>query len=100
VLVVTAEAGHLRELVAAAGLIGVDPDKQERLAATLGPGFTQESARSIDARLQMPRKAAAALISMGPNARHVSPDALERVLADMPEPITATISARLTVWRI
>ncbi len=100
VLVVTAEAGHLRELVAAAGLIGVDPDKQERLAATLGPWFTQESARSIDARLQMPRKAAAALIAMGPNARHVSPDAIERVLADMPEPITATISARLTVWRV
>jgi 23S rRNA (guanine745-N1)-methyltransferase len=100
VLVVSAEAGHLRELVEAPGLIGVDPEKQERLAATLGPWFTQESARLIEAPLQMPRKDAAALLSMGPNARRLSSDAIARILGQMPEPITATISVRLTVWRV
>jgi 23S rRNA (guanine745-N1)-methyltransferase len=100
VLVVTAEPAHLHELVEAAGLIGVDPEKEERLAATLGPWLTQESAWSVQAPLQMPRKDAAALISMGPSARHLAPGAIERILRQRPEPITATISVRLTVWRV
>lgn len=97
VIVVTPEPGHLRELVIAAGLITVDPEKQERLAATLGPWLRLESERSIEASVQMPRKDAESMIAMGPSARHVDPAG---VLAEMPEPIAATISVRLTVWRV
>jgi 23S rRNA (guanine745-N1)-methyltransferase len=100
VIVVTPEPGHLRELVSAAGLITVDPAKQERLAATLEPALRRESDRLVEARVQMPRKDVRSLIAMGPSARHVDWTAFARVLAEMPEPITATISVRLSVWRI
>jgi 23S rRNA (guanine745-N1)-methyltransferase len=100
VIVVTPEPGHLRELVAAVGLITVDPEKQERLAATLGPWLRLESERLIEATVHMPRKDAEALIDMGPSARHLEPAAVADVLAEMPEPIAATISVRLTVWRV
>ena len=100
VIVVTPEAGHLRELVAAAGLIGVDPEKQERLAATLGSRLRLAAGQVIEAPVQMPRKDAAAVIAMGPSARHVDLARLTAVLRQMPEPIAVTISVRLTVWRI
>ena len=100
VIVVTPEPGHLRELVGAAGLITVDPEKRERLAATLEPWLRLESARLIEATVQMPRKDAESVIAMGPSARHVDAAAVAGVLAKMPEPIAATISVRLSVWRV
>lgn len=100
VIVVTPEPGHLSELVGAIGLITVDPEKQERLATTLEPHLRRESDRVIEARVQMPRKDVESLITMGPSARHVDRTALAGVLAEMPEPIAATISVRLSVWRV
>jgi 23S rRNA (guanine745-N1)-methyltransferase len=100
VIVVTPEPDHLHELVAAAGLIGVDPEKQERLAATLGPRLRLESEQVIEAHVQMARNDAAAVIAMGPSARHVDLAGLAATLRRMPEPIAVTISVRLTVWRI
>jgi 23S rRNA (guanine745-N1)-methyltransferase len=97
VIVVTPEPDHLRELVEAAGLITVDAEKHERLAATLGPWLRLESERVIETHVQMPRKDAEAMIAMGPSARHVDAAA---VVDAMPEPIAATISVRLTVWRV
>ncbi len=103
VIIVTPEPGHLAELLGPggpAGLITVDPEKQERLASTLEPHLRRESDRLIEARVQMPRKDVELLIAMGPSARHVDPAALAGVLAEMPEPIAATISVRLSVWRV
>ena len=100
VLVVTPEPGHLAELVGPAGLITVDPSKEERLATTLGPWLRRESDRLVEARVHMPRKDAALVIAMGPSARHVDPETLAGILREMPEPITATISVRLSVWRV
>jgi 23S rRNA (guanine745-N1)-methyltransferase len=97
VIVVTPEPGHLRELTA--GLIGIDPEKQERLAATLGPRLRLVAEQVIEARVQMSRDDAAAVIAMGPSARHVDLDGLAADLRQMPEPIAVTISVRLTVWR-
>jgi 23S rRNA (guanine745-N1)-methyltransferase len=98
VIVVTPEPGHLREL--AAGLIGIDPEKRERLAATLGPRLRLACEQVIEARVPMSRNDAAAAVAMGPSARHVDLAGLARDLRQMPEPITVTISVRLTVWRI
>ena len=98
VIVVTPEPGHLREL--AAGLIGIDPEKRERLAATLGPRLRLESEQVIEARVQMSRKDAAAAVAMGPSARHVDRAGLTETLRQMPEPIAVTISVRLSVWGV
>lgn len=96
-VVVTPEPGHLAELVDGLDLIAVDPDKRERLAATLEPWFALESDETIDAPLRLSRSEAIALVAMGPNARHVTP---AQVVARLPaEPVKATIQVRLTVWR-
>lgn len=98
-VIVTAEPGHLSELVAALGLLGVDPDKQERLAASLDPWFTLVSDRTVEAPLRLTRADAAALVGMGPSAHHLDPATIAAGLAGRPEPVTATLSVRLSVWR-
>jgi 23S rRNA (guanine745-N1)-methyltransferase len=98
-VIVTAEPGHLGELVAALGLLGVDPDKRDRLAAGLDPWFTLVSDRVVEAPLRLTRADAAALVGMGPSAHHLDPDTIATGLAGLPEPVIATLSVRLSVWR-
>jgi 23S rRNA (guanine745-N1)-methyltransferase len=97
-VVVTPEPDHLVELVRAAKLLTVDPEKPERLAATLEPHFTRASDELVADRLRLTRDEATALITMGPSARHVSPTQLSATLAELPEPIDATLSVRVSVW--
>ncbi|MFF5235141.1 putative RNA methyltransferase [Dactylosporangium sp. NPDC000521] len=98
-VVVTPAPGHLAELVAALGMVGVDPAKPERLAASLRPHLTQVDDVPLRAPLTLDRAAAAALVGMGPSAWHTDPAEVAATLARMPEPITATLEVRLSVWR-
>ncbi|MDG6109382.1 methyltransferase domain-containing protein [Dactylosporangium aurantiacum] len=99
VVVVTPAPGHLAELVAALGMVGVDPAKEERLAASLRPWLTPAGSVPLRATLSLDRAAAAALVGMGPSAWHTDPEKVAATLAGMPEPITATLAVRLSVWR-
>lgn len=68
-IVVTPLPDHLGELRARHGLLDVDPEKQERLAATLGefaPGVVDELRWTMTLR---PAEVAT-LVGMGPNAFH------------------------------
>jgi 23S rRNA (guanine745-N1)-methyltransferase len=98
-VIVTAEPGHLGELVRALGLLGVDPDKRDRLAAGLQPWFALASDRVIEAPLRLTRADAAALVGMGPSAHHLDPAAIAAGLAGQPAPVIATLAVRLSVWR-
>jgi 23S rRNA (guanine745-N1)-methyltransferase len=98
-VVVTPAPGHLAELVAALGMVGVDPAKPERLAASLRPWFTERETVPLRAELTLDRAAAAALVGMGPSAWHTDPAKVAATLAGMPEPITATLEVQLSVWR-
>ncbi|UWZ37445.1 methyltransferase domain-containing protein [Dactylosporangium roseum] len=98
-VVVTPTPDHLAELVAALGLIGVDPEKPARLAGGLERWFTQESAHVLTAPLRLPRSDAAALAGMGPSAWHVDAAAVRARLAGLAEPIKATLAVELSVWR-
>jgi 23S rRNA (guanine745-N1)-methyltransferase len=97
-VVVTPGPGHLAELVAALGMVGVDPAKPERLAAGLRPWFTPRDTVPLRAELALDRAAAAALVGMGPSAWHTDPAMVAATLAGMPEPITATLEVRLSTW--
>jgi len=68
-IVVTPAPGHLRELREAAGLLDVDPAKQERLSATLA-GFGMVGEETVRWRLNLSAAQAESLILMGPNAFH------------------------------
>lgn len=97
-VVVTPAPGHLAELVAALGMVGVDPAKPERLAASLRPWFTLRETVPLHAELALDRAAAAALVGMGPSAWHTDPATVAATLAAMPEPVTATLAVQLSTW--
>lgn len=99
-LVVTPGPRHLAELVDPLGLIGVDADKPARLAATLDPYFGPARTRDVEFGLRLRRPEAAALVRMSPSAHHVTEDQLAARLAALPEPVVATASVTLGIYRV
>lgn len=96
-LVATPAPGHLAELRGALGLLEVDPDKERRLAATLGRWFRREAARELTFQLRLSRADAALLAGMGPSAHHLEPAALAGAVAALREPVEVTAAVRLEV---
>jgi len=65
-VVVTPRPGHLAEVSARTGMLGIEPAKEERLAASLGADFSQHSARELDLTLSLTPDDVANLALMGP----------------------------------
>ena len=97
---VTPTARHLQELVDPLGLVTVEADKHERLSAGLRGSFDHERERSVQLPLRLDRREALDLVRMGPSAHHVEPFELRERLADLPEPVAATLSVTIAVWRL
>ncbi|MGC4852090.1 putative RNA methyltransferase [Micromonospora sp. DT4] len=98
-LVVTPAADHLTELVDALGLLRVDPDKADRVTATLGGHFTPVSSTAHRAELTLTRPEIATLVGMGPSAWHTDPAALADRLAALPDPVRVSVAVRLDAYR-
>jgi len=97
-VVVTPAADHLRELVGPLGLLRVDPDKAERMAATLEPHLQPLGATTHRSRLALDRASVETLVGMGPHARHLSRTALVASLAALPEPVEVTVAVHLSTY--
>lgn len=97
-LVATPAPGHLAELRGALGLLEVDPEKDRRLAATLGRWFRREEARPLAFPLRLSRDDVALLAGMGPSAHHLDPAALAAAVAGLTEPVAVTAAVRLEVY--
>lgn len=95
-VVVTPTEKHLTELVSRLPMVRVDPEKPERVAATLTPWFRFETERHHTRRLSLTRGTARRLIGMGPSARHADVD---RLVAELPESLAVTASVRVTRYR-
>ncbi|MCW6009092.1 23S rRNA methyltransferase [Micromonospora sp. CPCC 205371] len=89
-LVVTPETDHLAELVSRLGLLRVDPDKAERVAASLD-GFALAGEATLRRTLTLSDAEARTLVAMGPSAWHTA-----RVT--VPDGITVTASVKLAVY--
>jgi 23S rRNA (guanine745-N1)-methyltransferase len=98
-LVVTPGPGHLAELTGPLGLLAVDPRKEERLAATLGPWFDLAGQQPVGATLALDHPAVAAAAGMGPGARHVSEADLAARIALLPAVVPVTLSVALSEFR-
>lgn len=96
-IAVTPRAEHLRELVPL-HTIGIDPRKSMRLHRQLAGGMCAGEVRRLTWTLKLTRDEAAALVRMGPSARHVRPD-WERRLASLPEPAHVTAALELRTFR-
>ncbi len=92
-LVVTPAADHLRELIAAHGLIQVDPDKAARVGTALGTHFTADRTVALRRELHLTGTEAGTLIGMTPSARHVPAGTLPDTA------VTVTAAVDLTVYR-
>jgi 23S rRNA (guanine745-N1)-methyltransferase len=68
-LVVVPGPDHLTELVSALGLLTVDPDKEERLEATLGGHFVLDTERRVRRHIFLTPRQIESLVAMGPSAK-------------------------------
>jgi 23S rRNA (guanine745-N1)-methyltransferase len=97
-LTVTPTPAHLAELVAALGLLSVPSRKEEQLDAQLTPALVPVARRDLEHGLRLSRADAAALVRMGPSDWHLSPGTLARRLAELPEPVGATVSVTISTF--
>jgi 23S rRNA (guanine745-N1)-methyltransferase len=98
-VVVTPTRQHLHELIEPLGLLTVDADKVRRLENQLGGHFVREQEASVEATLNLATADAQRVALMGPSAWHTDVAALAVRLAALAEPITATMSVTVGVWR-
>jgi len=94
-VVVTPTSRHLRELVGPLGMIGVDDRKQERLAAQLD-GFVDLISTSVEYETSMSHADVVNDVLMGPSAHHVDEEVLAQRVAQLPEPVSVTVSVTVT----
>ena len=94
-IVVTPRSGHLGEVAGKTGMLGIEPAKEERLAASLDAHFEFRSARELDLELGLEPVDVGNLALMGPAGHHLDPSALEAIIAGLP-PVTK-VSARFRI---
>ncbi len=97
-VVATPAPDHLAELVGPLGLLRVDPAKAARLAASLEPHLAQVAAAGHREVLDLDRRAVAAVVGMGPHARHLAPDRLAAAVAALPPRVPVTLAVDVTTW--
>ncbi|CAN7384945.1 putative RNA methyltransferase [Arthrobacter sp. LjRoot14] len=94
-IVVTPRSGHLAEIAGQTGMLGIEPAKEERLAASLGGHFAPHSVRELDLELGLEPADVGNLALMGPAGHHLDPAALDTITAALP-PLTK-VSARFRI---
>ena len=97
-VVVTPETDHLAEIRSAVGLLGVDPGKPGRLDDVFDGLLRPTDRRQVRVEMRLTREDIAALVRMGPAARHVSPEGLQSAVAELPEPTTVTMAVTVSVF--
>lgn len=97
-LLVTPTVRHLHELVAPLGMVTVDAAKPQRLAAKLR-GFQLVTDQTLSYQVRLGHGQVADLVTMGPSAHHITGSELAARVGVLPEPVTATVSARLAAYR-
>lgn len=97
-VVLTPTPRHLHELVDVLGLLHVDERKPQRLAATLGRQFARGRHAVVEHTMTLSRADVAALVDMGPSARHGAAERA-RAVAALPEPVVVTASAQVSAYR-
>jgi 23S rRNA (guanine745-N1)-methyltransferase len=98
-VVVTPRPGHLAEVAAVTGMLGIEEGKDDRLADAMAGHFELDSSVDVDIALELTRTAAADLAFMGPAGHHLDLGHLAARLEGLPEPLTAGAKFKLLVFR-
>jgi 23S rRNA (guanine745-N1)-methyltransferase len=97
-IVATPGAAHHRELRQALGLIGIDEHKAARLAEA-HRDFSGGALTPVRYQLRLGHADLTALVAMGPNARHITPDALAGRVAALPDPVAVTVDVEIRTYQ-
>jgi 23S rRNA (guanine745-N1)-methyltransferase len=97
-VVVTPNRGHLAELVSAVGMLTVQERKRERLAGKLGSLFDAVGETAVERELVLDHAAVAALVAMGPSARHLNEDEIAQRVEALADPLTVTLSVTVATY--
>lgn len=97
-VVVTPRPGHLGEIAGEAGLLGIDPAKDQRLAASLGHSFSALSATDLDVPLALPPADVGRLALMGPAGHHLDRGALAAMTSGLPPATDVSARFRISVF--
>jgi 23S rRNA (guanine745-N1)-methyltransferase len=98
-LVLTPAPDHLGELVAALGLLTVDPRKPERLAGKLGPYLRLAGQRELRVTMSLGHEAIGQLVAMGPSAWHLNADTAAAGIGRLPDPMPVTLAVSLSRYQ-
>jgi 23S rRNA (guanine745-N1)-methyltransferase len=88
---------HLGELRRPLGLIGIDQRKSQRLAGAYRD-YARSGVTSVNYQLSLDHADLAALVSMGPSARHVTPQTLAARIRSLPSPFTVTVDLQIRAF--
>jgi len=91
-VVVTPQTGHLSELVDRFGMIGVDPDKEDRLERSLGRLAERAESRELQWTMRLAPEEVRDLVEMGPSAGRTSKVDMDQLIDGL-EPETAVTAA-------
>jgi len=94
-VVVTPQAGHLAEIVDRFGMIGVDPEKEERLGRSLGNLAEGAGSRDLEWTMKLTPEEVRDIVEMGPSAGRMSKVDMDQQVAGL-EPET-TVTAAVTI---
>lgn len=98
-VVVTPNRGHLAELVSAVGMLTVQERKRERLEGKLGTLFEAAGETAVERELVLDHADLAALVAMGPSARHLDEQQVAERVATLPDPLPVTLSVTVATYR-
>ena len=98
-VVATPTDRHLQELIEVLGLLTVDERKPKRLQDRLGGDFLLDSSVVVEETMALSRADVAALVSMGPSARHVESERLDRAVGQLPPACHVTLSVTVATYR-
>jgi 23S rRNA (guanine745-N1)-methyltransferase len=88
---------HLGELQRPLGMIGIDQRKPRRLADTYRD-YARSDVTSVNYLLSLDHADLTTLVSMGPSARHITPQALAARIRSLPSPFTVTVDLQIRVF--
>lgn len=94
-VVVTPRPGHLAEIAGHTGMLGIEPAKEERLAASVVDYFLPLQTSDLDLQLTLSVQDVANLAFMGPAGHHLDRGALAERTAELP--LVTEVSARFRI---
>ena len=97
-IVVTPTASHLQRAGRLAGDAAAWTSEGRAGAGRLSSWLSSIARRELELPLALSRADVRRLVAMGPSARHVDPDELERGLAELPDPTTVTASVTIETF--